>query len=73
MSEIKEKLVEVKTYRRDLLCPECGSVLKWDRSSLMSSPPQFPHSCSNKECKFEIYSGEYRRSGDLIHKEVEGG
>jgi hypothetical protein len=36
-----------------LFCPECGSPLSYDGSCYPTSPLQFPHKCSNPNCKYE--------------------
>ena len=36
-----------------LFCPECGSPLLYDGSCYPTSPLQFPHKCSNPDCKYQ--------------------
>lgn len=43
-----EREREVKTYQVDYLCDECDSGLMQPLGSVLtSSPPQYPHGCTN--------------------------
>jgi len=47
-----------------LHCPECGSILEPDGGVILTSPPQYEHHCSNKDCQYgkctnSYYSGMY--------------
>ncbi len=43
-----EKKREVKVYKVDLFCDECGGEMYSQGISLMSNPPMYLHEC--KEC-----------------------
>ena len=42
----------------DLLCPKCGSVMKFTGTSLLSHPQQDKYRCENcKNSEYRIYKG----------------
>ena len=61
-----------------LVCPECGSPLKVEGGAILTSPVQYEHVCSNKDCKYEtckssIYSGMYVAVTDKQEKKLNEG
>lgn len=57
MSETREEVVAIRV---DLVCDKCGIGKMRHHPSdgaLCSSPPQYPHTCNNKECRYHIYMG----------------
>lgn len=58
MPEIK---TEVKCYKIIKICDECGEGLMVATGfPFTSNPPQYPHDCSNPECKIrENYFIQY--------------
>lgn len=46
-----ETKTEVKTFKVEYVCDECGEeTLKHEGGALLSSPPQYRHRCSNCGC-----------------------
>ena len=61
-----------------LRCPECGSPLKVEGGAYLTSPLQYEHKCSNKDCKYEvctcsIYSGMYAAVTDYQEEKIKDG
>ena len=44
---------KIRWIKEELLCDICGSTMQYDDGGrvLMSYPPQYPHTCSNKNCE----------------------
>jgi len=55
-----------------LYCPECGSPLSHDGSCYPTSPLQFPHKCSNPNCKYEktIFSVHHGMFADATEAQM---
>lgn len=55
-----------------LYCPECGSPLLYDGSCYPTSPLQFPHKCSNPNCKYEktIFSVHHGMFADATEAQM---
>jgi len=45
---IRRKRCDTYVYR--LWCDKCGSEMRPSGEMLTSSPPQFPHACTNEDC-----------------------
>lgn len=50
---------EVKTYRVELQCDECGDKMESTGTALYTSPPQYPHKCKSCGCIRNIRAKEY--------------
>ncbi len=51
MSQIS---IPVNQFEFDYICDKCGTgAMRPIGIALLSSPPQYPHICSNRECKSE--------------------
>lgn len=49
---------EVRTYKVELICDECGVPMEFTGMMLTSYPPQYPHKCpkcGKHETVFECY------------------
>ena len=45
-----EHLQEVKVFRVNYRCNECGEDLIYSGSALLMAPPLYMHYCKNEEC-----------------------
>jgi hypothetical protein len=43
---------KVNVYEVNYGCDKCGEIMKFNGMSLMSSPPQYPHTCP--ECGYSV-------------------
>lgn len=69
MEKMYEDLVketEVKTFKRNIYCSDCGEAFKWTGITLTSNPPWFPHTCP--QCKYEVNFREI--FPNTVYKEV---
>lgn len=61
-----------------LICPECGHPLQVKGGAILTSPLQYEHECSNKDCSYHkctlsIFSGMYALVTDEQEKCINDG
>ena len=56
-----EKKTEVKTYKVELACENCGegTMESCDGAVLTSNPPQYPHACTNCDAEIHVTGTTY--------------
>ena len=73
-----ESVIQRHPILISLQCPECGSVLKVKGGAILTSPLQYEHICSNKDCHYHvclssIHSGMYALVTDEQERSINEG
>ena len=56
---MSERRTEVRTYRIDLICDECGGRMAPTGQALMSYPVQYPHKCEKCGAGITVRGNQY--------------